>query len=216
MHHKPEDKVSITQEQISLLNGEPNWASNWTLGGVNWYAEFFDMKTQDVWLSREPMTAEIFATLETPAGLRKSGAGFCQHDAGYFCRPPGAEHDGPIESRMIGGHSFGRVARGLRVEPGFKGAMVIHVQKSHRVLFNAGRTIEVLDLGDGTCLLPQVAKAYGAFGNAALHERILPTGWMPRMITLDRNLVVELPCPARVAIFFSGDIFHGPVRLDQL
>jgi hypothetical protein len=41
----------------------------------------------------------------------------------------------------------------------------------------------------------------------------MPEGWTSRFITLTENLIVDLPCPARVAIFNNGDIFHGPTTI---
>jgi hypothetical protein len=42
----------------------------------------------------------------------------------------------------------------------------------------------------------------------------MPTGWTSHFITLTEDLVIDLPSPARVAIFNNGDIFHGPTTIE--
>jgi hypothetical protein len=46
-------------------------------------------------------------------------------------------------------------------------------------------------------------------------ERILPDGWSVREVTLKEDLFVEIPFPAKVCFFASGDSFQGPVKIKQ-
>ncbi|CAB4884587.1 unannotated protein [freshwater metagenome] len=207
--------MSSTHERIALLGGDPAWSNQWSLGGLEFYGELMDIATNSVWLSCEPITPLDYAALEAPDGFRKSGVGRSAHDAAFFLRPPGTTVDGPVESVRVGARSFGLVARPGKPEPGFTNVMVLPVYKSHRVLFAAGRTLEVIDIGHGWSLIPQATDSQLGNGptRGSRPARVLPEGWEPRLVTIDRDLVVDLPYPARVAIFANGDIFHGPVRL---
>ena len=93
--------------------------------------------------------------------------------------------------------------------------LVLPVYKSHRVLFTAGRDLELVDIGHGWFLLPQAVEADIGGGTAVPRpERVLPEGWSSRNLSVGEDLVLDLPYPARVVIFVDGSIFHGPVRLD--
>lgn len=202
------------EERQNLLNGDASWEANWSLGGCEFYGEVMDDATFGVWLSTTPISPEEYASLQTPEGFRKSGVGRSQHDAAFFRRPPNADTDGPVDTVLIGDRRFALVARPGRPEEGFTGVMVLPVHKSHRVMFEAGRTIEVLDTNDdflgGTTLLPQAVESHLNHRRTEPKQRAMPTGWTSRLVTLTETLVVDLPCPARVAIFNNGDIFHGP------
>jgi hypothetical protein len=207
--------MSTIEERIALLGAEPSWAASWTLGGTEFYGEIMDAATHGVWLSCEPITPEEYTALEVPEGFTKSGVGRSQHDAAVFLRPPGSHVDGPLETVDVSGRTFALVARPGAPERGFDGAMVLPVYKSHRVLFAAGRTLELIDLGHGWYLLPQVTEAgLGEVASRPPSARTMPDGWSTVTWSINDDLVVDLPYPARVAIFFNGDIFHGPVRLD--
>ena len=95
---------------------------------------------------------------------------------------------------------------------------VFPVDKHHLLLFRAGRKLEIMDLGDGFDYVPLVVGARGAItgarASASPRPRALPEGWSVRTLRLERDLVVELPNPTRVAFFVNGDSFQGPVRLE--
>ena len=124
------------------------------------------------------------------------------------------EHWGPHD---IDNREFALVARPGRPEKGFEGVTVLPVFKSHRVYFTAGRTLEVIDTNDdfvgGTTLLPQAVESHLHQRRSEIKPRRMPAGWTSRFITLTKDLIVDLPCPARVAIFNNGDIFHGPTTI---
>lgn len=201
----------------SLLGGNPEWIANWTLGGVEFYGEIMDTATFGVWLTTEPITPDDYAALQVPDGYRKSGCGRSQHDAAFFRRPPGADVDGPVDTIRVDGRTFALVARPGSPEPGFEGVTVLPVFKSHRVLFRAGRTLEIIDTNDdfpgGTSLVPQVTETHLKRRRTESVPRQMPSGWTSRFVTLSENLVVDLPSPARVAIFTNGEIFHGPTAI---
>lgn len=194
--------------------GNPAWAPNWTLGGRELFMEVMDRETKDVWLAQCPTTPERYEALRVPDGFVKSGIGRSAHDAAFFRRSPGAAFDGPLDTMEVDGTTFSRVARPGRFEPGFDGVFVLPVYKYHRVMFAAGRTIEVMDFGDGWDYVPQITEVATGVLPAGGSGRVLPEGWSVREVTLDRDLFVEVPYPARVCFFTSGHSFQGPVRLD--
>ena len=204
-------------ELQTLIGGDPSWTANWSLGGCEFYGEVMDDATFGVWLTTEPISPEEYAAFVVPDGFRKSGVGRSQHDAAFFRRPPNAEVDGPVETTDIGEHTFALVARPGRPEKGFEGVTVLPVYKSHRVFFAAGRTLELIDTNDdfvgGSTLLPQAVESHLHQRRSEIKPRRMPEGWTSRFITLTDNLIVDLPCPARVAIFNNGDIFHGPTTI---
>ena len=205
------------EELKKLVGGESTWSNNWSLGGLEFYGEVMDDATFGVWLSTAPISPVEYAALVAPEGFRKSGVGRSQHDAAFFRRPPNTDNDGPVETTQIGDRTFALVARPGRPEKGFEGVTVLPVFKSHRVFFTAGRTLEVIDTNDdfvgGTTLLPQAVESHLHQRRSEIKPRRMPKGWTSRFITLNENLIVDLPCPARVAIFNNGDIFHGPTAL---
>lgn len=207
----------MTPDARTLLAGNTEWAANWTLGGIVFYGEIMDNATFGVWLTTEPITPEDYAALVVPDSFRKSGCGRSQHDAAFFRRPPGADTDGPVDTIEVDGRTFALVARPGAPEPGFDGVTVLPVFKSHRVLFRAGRTIEIIDTNDGFpgggSLLPQVTETHLNRPRTEHTPRQMPEGWTSRLLTLDEDLVFDLPSPARVAIFRNGEIFHGPVTV---
>jgi len=198
-----------------LLNGNTSWHNNWSLGGCEFYGEIMDDKTFGVWLSTQPITPEEYAALEIPEGFRKSGVGRSQHDAAFFSKSPHADSDGPVDTIQIGTRTFACVARPGSPEPGFHGVTILPVFKTHRVLFEAGRTLELIDTNDGdargSTLLPQAVDTHLHRRRENPIPREMPDGWTTRSITLAETLIVNIPCPARVAIFKNGDIYHGPV-----
>ena len=204
-------------ELIALLGGDPTWKGNWSLGGLEFHGELMDDATFGVWLSNQPIAPDDYAGLVAPEGFRKSGVGRSQHDAAFFRRPPSVDIDGPVETMSVGDRSFSLVARPGRPEKGFEGVTVLPVFKSHRLLFLAGRTLEVIDTNDdfpgGPTLLPQAIGSHLHRQRTEPKPRRMPNGWVSRNITLTKNLIIDLPCPARVAIFDNGDIFHGPATL---
>lgn len=197
------------------LGGDVSWINNWSLGGCEFYGEIMDEETSGVWLSTEPITPEEYASLEIPSGFRKSGVGRSQHDAAFFSKSPHAESDGPVDVIQIGSRRFSCVARPGTPEQGFVGLTVIPVFKTHRVLFESGRTLELIDTHDddvrGSTLLPQAVDTHLHKRREQSLPRQMPPGWTTRHITLQNTLIVDIPCPARVAIFKNGDIYHGPI-----
>jgi len=186
--------------------GNPAWLDNWTTGGRTPHMEI--MSGRRVWLAQAPCTVAQFEQLVMPDGFIKSGVGKAVADAAYFARSPDADVDGPLETTEVDGVRFAYVARPGRPEPGHDGVLVLPVYKHHRVLYRAGRVLEVMDAGDGADYVPLAASA-----RPDAPARRLPAGWSIREIALTSDLVVDLPCPTRVTFFPSGDSFQGPLRL---
>lgn len=93
----------MTPDARTLLAGNPDWTANCTLGGIVFCGENIDSATFGVWLTTEPITPEDYAALVVPDGFRKSDCGRSQHYVAFFCRPPGADTDGPVETIEVGG-----------------------------------------------------------------------------------------------------------------
>ena len=199
--------------------GNVEWPDNWTHGAGTIHGELMQPETGAVWLVHQAITPGRYEALTIPEGFLKSGIGESVADLAYFRRSPGAAFDGPLETLDIDGLRFARVARPGVPEPRLRGVIVIPVYKYHRILYAAGRTIEIMDGGDGWDYVPLMANATmpgvrPPERNAGAQPRVLPEGWSSRSITLSHDLVVELPCPTRVTIFpRTGDSFQGPVRL---
>lgn len=202
--------MAKVKNQLLSQIGNSDWKPNWTVGGLDWFAEIRQNNTGEVWLCQRPITMEVFAKLQLPEGFSRTGVGRAAHDAAYFRRSPGAEVDGPLETLEIDGWTFSRVAKPGMLESGFIDVIVLPVYKYHIVQFNAGRTIEILTMEDGQDYVPNVTELSGMF-HKTTKERVLPKGWTVRKETLHQDLIVEIPCPARVCFFKSGHGFHGPV-----
>lgn len=200
----------------SPLPGHPDWTDNWTLGRPgDLHGEVMDTATGLVWLAQAPISQDQYDALELPEGFVKTGIGEAVADAAYFSRSPGADGDGPLEVREIGGLRFAAVARPGAPDSPVSGLFVLPVHKHHRLFYAAGRTIEVMDCGDGADYLPLVRNAVmaGRRRSSTPRPRLLPEGWSVRTVTLAKDLVVDLPAPTRVTFFTSGDSFQGPLDL---
>lgn len=199
-----------------LSLGNLAWTDNWTHGAGTVHGEILHQESRSVWLAQEATTPAAFDALELPDGFLKTGIGESVADVAYFRRSPGAASDGPLETFDVGGMRFARVAVPGVPEPGFRGVLVMPVEKHHRVLYAAGRTLEIMDCGDGRDYVPLMANAAmpGMPPRTDPRPRVLPPGWKVRSVILAADLVVELPCPTRITLFSrTGESFQGPVRL---
>ena len=196
-----------------------SWTHNWTKGGRdNLYTEIRDNSTGYVWLCQTPMTSEEFQNLPLPEGFSKVAIGRAAHDLAYFTRSPDAIKDDPVTSMQIGNWTYAKVARPGSIdkkylEQGYRNFILLNVHKYHKVMFKAGRTIEILTMEDGNDYVPNTTEAIGFAGNKTLEGRALPESWSIREVTLKNDLILEIPCPARVCFFNNGDGFHGPVQI---
>lgn len=199
-----------------IAGARTEWRDNWTLGASTLHMEIMEAASRAVWLAQEAVTEEQFDALVAPQGFVKTGLGRSVADVAWFARSPGADCDAPLDTLDSSGVRFVRVARPGTPEPGFRGVLVLPVHKHHSLLYRAGRTLEVMRFGDGLNYVPVVTEARGPGVVRAQREaaRVLPEGWTVRRVTLARELLVELPNPARVAFFANGDSFQGPVRLE--
>ena len=182
--------------------GTVEWSDNWTLGpGVRF--ELMEVATNSVWLCQTVVDHAAVERLDLPAGWLLAGAGAAGADLAFFRRSPGADHDGPLDVRDVAGHRMVRVAMPSPVGPLADGVQELSIDKHHTVRFDAGRTIDVLEVGDGTALVP-------AWTSRRAVTSALPDGWSSRTVELARPLVAPLPNPARLVIV-DGCGFHGPV-----
>lgn len=195
--------------------GNPDWKPNWTIGRPGPYMEITDLTNRSVWLCQETISYEEGHKLSLPEGFAITGIGESAHDAAFFPRSPDADDDGPLETMRVGKYTFSKVGKPGKPESGFTDVLVLPVYKYHKVLFSAGRTIEILKTEDGKEYVPNVYRMKGMFANRP-KERVLPEGWSIRTITLTKDLILEIPNPARVCFFKTGSGFHGPVEIDQV
>lgn len=195
--------AGMTRAETDTRLGNPQWTDNWTVG-AGLRLEIMETATADVWLCQTPVEPAKVAALTLADGFTIVGAAPAVADVAYFDRSPDAEEDGPLEVREVDGLRFARVARPVGREAVGSQAMLLTVHKHHTMLYAAGRTISVLDLGDGELLTP-------AWAGPSDAEPELPAGWSLEHVTLTDDLVARIPDPATVAALADGSGFHGPV-----
>ena len=200
------------------LAGNRDWKANWTLHADTTHAEIMEVATGLVWLAQEPMTRARFDALLLPERFVKTGIGESVADEAYFRRSPDAPTDGPVETLWIDGFEFSLVARPDMPERTFPGGLILPVHKHHVVRYAAGRSIQIMDCGDGhdyvqlTANAQMMARPPRPVGEPVPPRR-MPGDWSVREVSLAHDLVVELPCPTRVVFFTNGDSFQGPLAL---
>lgn len=187
--------------------GNPDWPDNWTLGSGG-RIELMEKATFNVWLCQEPVTADQVAALSIPADFMPALSGAVVADAAFFSRSPDADVDGPLDVREIAGLQFVFVARPVGREPVGERSALMSIDKHHTTVYLAGRTIEILDFGDGTVAVPAWSNPEP---NAAAPDPELAPDWTIRQVELARDLVAVIPTPAKVAFLSDGSGFHGPV-----
>jgi len=202
---------NLQKESLTQL-GNLDWIPNWTIGRPGPYMEITRLDNRTVWLCQQPVSYEEGKSLALPEGFAITGIGEAAHDAAFFPRSPDAATDGPLETIKVGKYIFSKVAKPGKPETGFRDVLVLPVYKYHKVLFKAGRTIEILMMEDGKDYVPNVYGIKAMFGKTP-KERILPDDWSIREITLTEDLILEIPNPARVCFFKTGSGFHGPVKI---
>ena len=200
------------EEQALIKLGNPNWTPNWTIGRPSPYMEITELANRTVWLCQQAITYEEGKALKLPEGFAITGIGESAHDAAFFPSFSRCVEDGPLETIQVGKYVFSKVAKPGKPEAGFKEILVQPVYKYHKVLFKAGRTIEILTMEDSKDYVPNVYGMKAMFSKTPT-KRILPDGWSIREITLQEDLILEIPNPARVCFFKTGSGFHGPVSL---
>ncbi len=194
--------------------GNPEWADNWTLGdGLRF--ELIEAATKRVFLCQAEVTAAEHAGFEPPDGFGHALVGAARADQAFFARSPGADADGPVEVMELGGRRFSYVARPIAIDPVASGAVEMTIDKHHSMLYRAGRTIDLLDFGDGTVATP----AWGStdpsavLSDAVLTDGRLETSWTLRRVHLIDDLLATIPNPARVIVLDGAFGFHGPTDM---
>ena len=175
--------------------------------------EVLDRDTRDVWQAVATIAPEAWAEveLEPPLVELHSGSGtpVGAMDEHWFVRSPGADEDGPMEERRIGGYRFVLCARPVsapELPDGPDGPRLLLVDKHHVLQFYAGRRIEILTLPDGS---EYVHTIDGGAGKPPIE---IPRDWSLRFVELARDWVVPLPHPTTAFFFANGDSFQGPIQ----
>ena len=120
-----------------------------------------------------------------------------------------ADHDGAVETVELGGRRFSYVARPTGIDTLASGAVEMTIDKHHAMLYRAGRSLDVLDFGDGTVATP----AWGSTDPAAeVTADMLDDSWTLRRVRLTHDLLTTIPNPARVIVLDRAFGFHGPVE----
>ncbi|MCP3938527.1 MAG: hypothetical protein GY708_24535 [Actinomycetia bacterium] len=200
---------AVPPEPDSRL-GNAAWADNWTLGhGLRF--ELIEAVTQRVFICQDEVTAGELAAFEPPEGFGHALAGEARADMAFFERSPGSDTDGPVETAELGGLRFSFVARPVGLERLASGAVEMSIDKHHAMLYRSGRTIDVLDFGDGTVATP----AWGSRDPEVVPtDSQLEAGWQLRRVQLVDDLLTYIPNPARVIVLDRAFGFHGPVSED--
>jgi hypothetical protein len=176
------------------------------------HMEVMDMARGDAWLCMAPVTAAQFKSLAVAAPLIKSGFTTSVMDASCFYRSPGADADGVLETRVIGGLTFGRVARVGRFNglPKDGTPALLSVIKHQALGFDAGRTVEFVRPPDGAWYVELTEAREGQA------PATLPPDWKVARVALAAPWSVRLPCPTSAWFFTSLRSYHGPLATSQL
>lgn len=182
------------------------------------HAELLDLTTGTVWQSWQSIGYDEWDALELPPKLLKVGIGAGVMDAHYFRRSPGAELDGPVAEREVGGHVFFHCANPPKEGPEAPFGdepMLMRVDKHHSLIFEAGRDVDVIRLPDGRDYVQVIAASPGGGGimqsEAAPAELPLPEGWLLRTENITSHTTIHLPHPTEAWFFANGASFQGPV-----
>lgn len=179
------------------------------------HMEILNRRDFSVWLCQSPVTPGQYRAFRPAAPFVKSGFGRAAFDASRFTRSPGASQDGPVETRIIGGYSFTRVAR-PRI-PDVLGLMLrriarsdaptkVRVEKHHEITFSAGRDVRIARLPDGCDYVEQTL----AKGDAIIAP---PEDWIVTTRKLEQDWTILLPTPCSVYFFRDFSSFAGPILL---
>ncbi len=177
------------------------------------HAELLDLETGTVWQSHRPISREEYAALELPEKLVRVGIGAGVMDEHYFRRSPGAEADGPVAEREIGGHLFIHCAnppKGGPETPVGDDPKLMRVDKHHSLVFDAGRELLVIR-ADGCDFVQVIAASPGGGGLLQTVDLRLPEGWSLRTEKLESRTTIHLPNPTQAWFFANGASFQGPV-----
>ena len=186
-------------------------AENVTRSPRQAHMEVMNPATGDVWLLQDPISIEEFTSLRVEPPWVKVGFTTASMDSAGFRRSPGADADGPVETREIGGRRFARVAK-VRKFGGFAAGAVptrIEVEKHHLVGFDAGRTITVARLPDGQFYVEQTECMPGKSFEP-------PADWQMFTLRLTEPWSLQIACPVSVYFFRSLRSFQGPVAPEWL
>ena len=185
---------------------EPPAPHNVTVEPRLLHMEIFDPRTADVWLHQHPVTQAQYDAFRPEPPMMKSGIGRSAMDYAHFLRSPGADSDGPLEQRTIGGLPCVRVARPL----GFRGFSPgdaptrLKVDKHHVLGFAAGSVVRVAQLPDGAFYVQQTV--------SATDVRVpVPADWKMHELRPASTWTVYLGSPVAVYFFRNLSSFLGPM-----
>jgi len=187
--------------------GPLEWSDNWTLGaGLRF--ELMEVDTRRVFICQTEVTATEVESFEPPDGFTQALVGATCADMAFFARSPGADHDGRVHTVDMNGKCFSYVAKPIGFDMSASGAVEMVIDKHHSMLYRAGRTLDLLDLGDGTVATP----AWGSTDSSvAITDGMLEDGWKLRRVRLTDDLLTTIPNPARVIVLDQAFGFHGPI-----
>lgn len=175
------------------------------------HMEIFDPRSGDVWLHQQPISEADYQAFRPEPPYVKSGLGRSAMDFAWFKRSPGAEIDGVLEQRRIGGLDWVRVARPRQFRGLARGNAPTRlvIEKHHVIGFEAGSRVNFVRLPDGGWYVQQTAAADGS----VIDE---PDDWSLFHVELNRRWVCDLGCPVTVYFFRNLRSFQGPVPAQAL
>lgn len=177
------------------------------------HMEVMDTSSGDIWLHQPPTTLAAYDALKPEAPYIKSGIACAAMDFAYFLKSPGADVEGPLETRTIGGLEWSRVARPLDFH-GFNSGptpTLIQVDKHHVIGFTAGSTLRLARLPDGKFYIQQTRSAWHG-------KDVYPTDWALFTLVLEQPWSIYLDSPSPIYFFrnlrsfagaFDADVFPG-------
>jgi hypothetical protein len=182
-------------------------AGNVTLAPRELHMEVMDPRSFDVWLHQPPVTLDDYRAFKPEPPYFKSGLARGAMDGAWFLRSPGGAADGALESRIIGGRAFVRVARPLDFRGLARGDAPtrLAIDKHHVLCFAAATDVRVARLPDGHWYVQQTVAAPGSDAVAP------PADWELATLRPARDWLVSVPTPATVWFFRNLDSYIGPV-----
>ena len=186
-------------------------APNVTVAPLELHMEVFDPRSGDVWLHQQPVSEAGYKAFKPDPPYVKSGLGRSAMDFAWFKRSPGADADGALEQRRIGGLDWVRVARPRDFRGIARGDAPTRlvIEKHHVIGFEAGKRLNFVRVADGGWYVQQTAAPDGSI----IDE---PVDWQLFHVELPQRWTCDLGCPVTVYFFRNLRSFQGPIPPERL
>ncbi len=200
--------MSRTAQELADVLGLPVENFHPTEPGL--HMEILDTQTMQVWQVMANVKQEEYDALVVEDRYRKVGVGSLSAYCSFFRRSPDAERDGPMNTLEQGGYRWSNCAqpKGAPAFPaGPDGPRLMKVSKYHSIVYAAGSELTYLESPEGETYVHVI-------GGDGTEELRIPEGWRFAKVPIEKETIVELPCPTSVFFFASPEgmkSYQGPV-----